>query len=100
MRKDDEHPTLESGANTPAVDPDELDNPEYTRFEEAAARRKAVGLYNQVWGTRHDVQSAIENVYITGSTPRLANAITVGTDCSGIETPIQALEKELSLIHI
>ena len=48
MRKDDDHPTLESGANTPAVDLNELDNPEYTRFEEAAARRKAVGLYNQV----------------------------------------------------
>ena len=78
MRKDDENPSLESGADTPAVNPDDLDNPEYTRFEEAAARRKAVGLYNRVWGTKHDVQSAIDNVYITGFRSRPAGAGKVG----------------------
>ena len=92
--------TLKCGADTPSVDPDSEDRSEVIRFDEAAARRKVVGIFSQVWDTRHDLESAVENVYITGSKPCLANAVTVGTDCSGIETPIQAPEKEgISFIH-
>ena len=93
IRKDQNSTPLQGQLNPPVYRyPEKEITDEYVRIAEASARRKAIGLYNEVWETNHDILSARESLFVEGTKPKSDNTVSVGTDCSGIEAPLQALD--------
>ena len=82
IRKDKDSTSLQGQMGPPVYCyPEKENSAEIFRMMEAAARRRAVGLYNEVWGTNHDILSARESLFVEGTKPKTDNTVSVGTDC-------------------
>ena len=100
FHRDMKSPSIEGQSVKTPCFPETEDRVEMCRFMEAAARPKAIKMYNQAWGTKLNIQSARESLFVEGTKPMTATTPSVGTDCSGIDTPLLALDNmEVSYVH-